>query len=223
MTYSQSLQGLQLWPSMLFFRIWSDYQEHRGSLCDAILERSAGQTRLIESEIAVGTKPAEGLYESHFDFFSLALPGLENLVRFIETSLRQAVSVAHSTSEPWESYRVRFIDSWYHVTTKGGFHDAHWHFGCSWCGIFYLDVGDYEKTSSSAPSGGSRFYCPIGQGGAYRDSGNRYLHPYFDPEIENGLLLIFPSHLLHSGLPYHGQRERIVIAFNAQVHRDAAL
>ncbi|MBU6173407.1 MAG: hypothetical protein KGQ60_06355, partial [Planctomycetes bacterium] len=79
------------------------------------------------------------------------------------------------------------------------------------------DLGDYSLGGASAPNGGSRFYSPIGQGGAYRDTGNRYLHPFFDPPLENGLLILFPSHLLHSGLPYHGKRERIVLAFNAQV------
>jgi hypothetical protein len=42
------------------------------------------------------------------------------------------------------------------------------------------------------------------------------LVPALDLPIENGLLLIFPSYLLHSGLPYQGQIDRIVIAFNAQ-------
>jgi hypothetical protein len=38
-----------------------------------------------------------------------------------------------------------------------------------------------------------------------------------DAPIENGLLLLFPSYLLHSGLPYSGQEDRVVIAFNAKV------
>jgi hypothetical protein len=42
------------------------------------------------------------------------------------------------------------------------------------------------------------------------------MHPYYDPPLQEGLLLIFPSHLLHSGLPYRGESERLVIAFNAQ-------
>ena len=32
------------------------------------------------------------------------------------------------------------------------------------------------------------------------------------------MVLLFPSYLLHSGLPYRGAQDRIVIAFNTQVH-----
>lgn len=215
--YSHGMQGLQLWPSMLFFQRWPSYSEYQGLLIQSIQELKAKQNLPIESRVALGAKPNQGLYESHFDLFSLEIPGLSKLVQFIENSLKQAVCVAHSNAFRTESIQIRFIDSWYHVTTDGGYHDAHCHNGCSWCGIFYLDLGDYSLGGASAPNGGSRFYSPIGQGGAYRDTGNRYLHPFFDPPLENGLLILFPSHLLHSGLPYQGKRERIVLAFNAQV------
>jgi len=36
--------------------------------------------------------------------------------------------------------------------------------------------------------------------------------------LEDGLLVLFPSYLLHSGLPYRGGKDRVLIAFNAQVH-----
>jgi uncharacterized protein (TIGR02466 family) len=215
--YSHGMQGLQLWPSILFFQLWPNYSEYRAILTHGIRELKAKQNVPIESRIALGAKPNRGLYESHFDLFSLEVPGLPNLVQFIETSLKQAVCLAHSKAFRSDSVQIRFVDSWYHITTDGGYHDAHWHHGCSWCGIFYLDLGDYSPKGPSAPNGGSRFYCPIVQGGAYKDAGNQYVHPFYDPPLENGLLILFPSHLLHSGLPYQGIRERIVLAFNAQV------
>lgn len=67
----------------------------------------------------------------------------------------------------------------------------------------------------SSPNGGSRFYSPIPLG--YRDFGNRYLFEEMDAPIQDGLLILFPSYLRHSGLPYHGTRDRIVIAFNARI------
>jgi hypothetical protein len=48
------------------------------------------------------------------------------------------------------------------------------------------------------------------------------LHSSVDPKVEDGMLLIFPSYLLHSGLPYQGDVDRIVIAFNAQIFLDQA-
>ena len=212
------LQGVQLWPSMLFFQVWSEYGDYRDKITQTILNLKSEQTQPIESRIAMSAKPSGGLYESKFDLFKSGGEGISELSSFIENSLTFAVSVAHSQAIEPNQYRVSFIDSWYHVTTSGGFHDAHWHHGCSWCGIFYVDIGDYQATTLGAPNGGSRFYCPISAGGSYKDAGNRYVHPHFDPPLENGLLLIFPSHLLHSGLPYFGNKPRIVIAFNAQVH-----
>ena len=110
------LQGVQLWPSMLFFQVWSEYGDYRDKITQTILNLKSEQTQPIESRIAMSAN------------------------------------------------------------------------------------------------------CPISAGGSYKDAGNRYVHPHFDPPLENGLLLIFPSHLLHSGLPYFGNKPRIVIAFNAQVH-----
>lgn len=216
MQYSNELQGIQLWPSMIFFRVWSEFEQNRGPLRSAIDQLKNSQTVPVESKIALTAKPSAGLYESHFDLFSLPIPSVQNLARFIESSLKQVIQVAHSDANLVHRLKIRFTDSWYHVTTQGGFHDAHWHHSCSWCGIFYVDLGEYVVEPNAAPNGGSRFYCPIGQGGSYKDIGNRYMHPYYDPPLQEGLLLIFPSHLLHSGLPYRGKSERLVIAFNAQ-------
>jgi hypothetical protein len=55
-------------------------------------------------------------------------------------------------------------------------------------------------------------------GGLYRDYGNKYLNETMDVPLEDGLLVLFPSYLLHSGLPYRGGKDRVLIAFNAQVH-----
>ncbi len=216
MQYSTLLQGMQLWPSMVFFRLWPEFEQNREALIQSIQRLKATQTTSIESQIALAAKPNSGLYESHFDLFTLEIAPVQNLVRFIESSLKQAIQVAHSETRPMERLEIRFSDSWYHITTQGGFHDAHWHNDCSWCGIFYVELGEYQINANATPNGGSRFYCPIGQGGAYKDAGNRYLHPHYDPPLQEGLLFIFPSHLLHSGLPYFGLSDRIVIAFNAQ-------
>lgn len=211
------MQGLQLWPSMIFFRSWTEYEVYKDSLVRSIRSLKIKQTEMIESRIATSAKSSDGLYEGNFDLFRSDLPDISVLVEFIRSSLKLAVSVAHGEAIQPQELAVNFVDSWYHVSTSGGFHDAHWHQNCSWCGIFYLEIGDYQPTNSSAPNGGSRFYSPIPLGGVYKDAGNRYMHPYYDPDLQNGMLLIFPSHLLHSGLPYFGSTERIVIAFNAQV------
>jgi uncharacterized protein (TIGR02466 family) len=177
------------------------------------------QRESIESGVAVGAKSAHGLYESNFDLFLQPEQSLQSLVKFIETTLSAAVCIANDQEAMPHDIEIRFVDSWYHITNGGGFHDAHVHHGCSWCGIFYLETGaSGQRLGQSAPNGGSRFYCPFNLGGSYRDFGNKYLSASIDPPIETGMLLLFPSYLMHSGLPYQGDVDRTVIAFNAQVH-----
>lgn len=177
------------------------------------------QSTLIESGIAVGAKSSKGLYEGNFDLFAVEENVLQELVAFIKRTLALAVSIANNQEARPEEIAIEFPDSWYHITNDGGYHDAHFHQGCSWCGIYYLQIGSSgQRSGSSAPNGGSRFYSPIHIGGAHQDYGNKYLTPSIDPPIEDGLLLLFPSYLLHCGLPYLGEEDRIVIAFNARAY-----
>ncbi|MEL6264771.1 MAG: putative 2OG-Fe(II) oxygenase, partial [Pseudomonadota bacterium] len=91
------------------------------------------------------------------------------------------------------------------------------HPGCSWCGIYYLQVGDSEPVEVGAPNGLNRFYCPISTGGMVSDYGAAYLNAgYVDPPVRDGMLILFPAHLQHSGLPYAGSRDRLIISFNSR-------
>ena len=47
--------------------------------------------------------------------------------------------------------------------------------------------------------------------------GNAYLSSNrIDITPTDGTLLLFPSYLLHSGMPYSGESDRVVIAFNSR-------
>ena len=82
-----------------------------------------------------------------------------------------------------------------------------------------MQVGDSGKRADGgAPNGANRFYSPLRAGGGFKDYGNRYLDfNYTDPPLRDGLLLLFPSYLMHSGLAYRGEKDRIVISFNSRV------
>ncbi len=212
------LSGVQAWPTLFFRRLWQDFARENEAIVQLLQSLKRSQQTSVESGIAIGTKPPIGLYEGSFDLFRNPDESLQKLIRFISDSLALAVSIANGQEHPAESIQVDFVDSWYHITNDGGFHDAHHHHGCSWCGIYYVKTGSSSSRSTeSAPNGGSRFYSPLSVGGAYRDYGNKYLAESHDPPISDGLLLLFPSFLLHSGLPYRGTEDRIVIAFNARV------
>jgi hypothetical protein len=50
--------------------------------------------------------------------------------------VQQAVAHVNGSQLDPSRIRVEIRDSWFHITNSGGFHDAHTHGGCSWCGIY---------------------------------------------------------------------------------------
>jgi len=219
MSSAFELTARQFWPTTFFQRLWPDHTREAPAILAhllAIQHRSAGP---IASGVARSAKPVAGLFESDFDLFETDHPGLLQLRRFIETSVAEAVARLHGDQPPAAAMRVRLADAWFHITNDGGFHDAHVHGECSWCGIYYLRAGESgRQPGGGAPNGGNRFYSPLTRGGGYKDLGTRYLEfGSIDPPSRDGLLILFPSYLLHSALPYRGSTDRVVIAFNAQV------
>ena len=86
--------------------------------------------------------------------------------------------------------------------------------------IFKLAIS--RPRFEAPPNGGNRFYSPLSVGGLLMDYGNKYLNvTSVTPPISDGLLLVFPSFLMHSALPYSGVEDRIVIAFNSRSHLTA--
>ena len=212
------LGGRQSWPTMFFFRRWQDHAAEAPGIIEFLsgLKKSAASS--IESGVAPAAKAARGLYESDFDLFQKDHPALRKLVAWTDQSVRRAVCVANGNRAKPEQVRVEIPEAWYHIANDGGFHDSHYHAGCSWCGIFYLQSGDSRAGGEQgAGNGVSRFYSPINTGGLLPDYGNAYISTNrVDLTPSDGMLILFPAYLLHSGLPYHGQRDRIVIAFNSR-------
>ncbi|QEL17929.1 putative 2OG-Fe(II) oxygenase [Limnoglobus roseus] len=206
------------WPTVFFHRRWAEHPLEAPRLLAFLCEQRAAQPTNIASGVAVRAKSPAGIYESNFDLFTKPNPGLAKLLGFISQSLAAAVCHVEGGRVQPQELDLAVVESWFHITNRGGFHDAHLHPNCSWCGIYYLQVGDSGPAhGGGAPNGGTRFYTPLTLG--YRDAGNAYLFEELDAPIEDGMLVLFPSHLRHSGLPYEGTRDRVVIAFNARVFR----
>lgn len=208
----------QVWATSFYAFRWPEHDAVAPGIISALYRMRDAQQTNIESGIAPSAKSAKGLFESDFDLLAKDHEGLSKLRGFITTSVQQAVVHANQTTAESSTVAVEICDSWYHITNGGGFHDSHYHSHCSWCGIYYLQIGDSgSRSAGSAPNGGNRFYSPLSSGGRYEDYGNRYLGgTYLDPPISDGMLLLFPSYLMHSGLPYNGEQDRIVISVNTR-------
>jgi uncharacterized protein (TIGR02466 family) len=217
MTLVDDLKPLQFWATPFYQRPWRDHPAEASGIISHLYDLRARETARIASGVAPAAKSASGLFESQFDLFADPHPGLAKFAAFADESVRSAVAHANGARVDSSRLKVTFPDSWFHITNDGGFHDAHFHGGCSWCGIYYLQAGDSGRgPERGAPNGGNRFYSPLAAGGGYKDYGNQYLDmTYVDPPPRDGLLILFPSYLLHCGLPYRGSRDRIVISFNS--------
>lgn len=217
------LGGRQSWPTMFFYRQWEHHAGEAPGIAEFLYQDKSAAKVNIASGVAPAAKSSRGLYESGFDLLRSDHAGIRKLGKWIELTVRQAVCVANGNRVNPERVRVEIPESWSHITNEGGFHDAHFHGECSWCGIYYLRAGDASPPgaatggSGGAGNGVTRFYSPVGTGGLLKDFGNAYLSSNrVDITPVEGMLLLFPAYLLHSGLPYAGKQDRVVIAFNSR-------
>lgn len=223
-TSEHELVPRQYWPTTIFTRKYRDHAADAAGIIAYLYELKAQEARNIASGVAPAMKSEHGLFESKLDLFERTdNPGLKRLVAFIESSVRRAVFAINGRSFDPKRIRVEFKDSWFHITNGGGFHDAHTHGGCSWCGIYYLQISDVPlKQPTHAPNGVNRFYGPINTGGGFDDFGNHYLkNNVLDAPPIEGTLVLFPAYLLHSGLAYKGEKDRVILSFNSVSWLDA--
>lgn len=207
------LEELTVWSTPLFVTQMPDHDFLKEALLAAVYQQKATQTTAIESQISPKAKHA--LHESTLDFLDLADANVMEAKRaFEELILEIAASVNQAFWPEDMEADAHIIESWYHVTQKGGYHDAHSHPNCSWCGIYYLEPGDANIEGNG---GLNRFYDPRVNAEHYADPGTAYLggHGVWDFTPTDGQVIIFPSYLKHSALPYFGDKDRVVIAFNA--------
>jgi uncharacterized protein (TIGR02466 family) len=212
------LQARQAWATTFFARKWDEHAAEAPGIIEHLYALKSAASKNIASEAAVGAKSMEGLFESPLDLFDQTEhPGLKKLVAFIDKSVRSAVAHVNGRQVHPNKLKVTFNESWYHMTNGGGFHAAHYHPGCSWCGIYYMQAADcWPSDDTGAGNGINRFFSPIGCGAIHLDYGNRYMEVgRLDITPQDGLLFLFPAHILHNALPYTGDRDRIILSFNS--------
>lgn len=209
MTSAANIEQLDVWTTPLFVAELPDHEFLQDALVAQVYQQQQQQTTAIASQVA--PKAKHGLHESTLDFLDLQEPNIMELKRLLEELVLTVASNVNQAFWPQDlQIDAHIIESWYHLTQQGGYHDAHSHPNCSWCGIYYLQPGDTDK------GGINRFYDPRVNAEHYADLGTAYLgnQGVWDFQPVPGQVIIFPSYLKHSALPYFGSSDRIVIAFN---------
>ena len=211
-------------------RLWSDYvyevenPDHpkiQEGLIDFLYKYRSRVEKEIESDVAPIIK--HNLFESSFDFFERH--GTEEPIKlvadFCKSALKQVITAANRkewTKSLSKGTDITFdiVESWFHITKEGGYHEAHNHPMCSWCAVYYVDIGD-----SSRENGGIlRFYDPRWPTAQYADLGTEYRDNNQLQTVvpANGKLVIFPSYLYHAITPLNtSTKDRVNFAMNVRV------
>ncbi len=154
------------------------------------------------------------------------LPEFGALLQFIAASLQTTAQQANAGVWPpgRHNLQLELTGVWFQIQNGASFHDIHTHGNCSWSGVYYVQVDPTAQRITNAPfgelNGATRFYSPLFPllGGAHIDMGNAWLQQAtLDVAPQEGDLVLFPAFLPHKAMPYVGERDRIIVSFNAQI------
>lgn len=211
----------RLWPTPIGLHGYAGAAKLNPVLVDAFAELRAAQQRQR------GEQPGP-FFASDDDLLDHMKVGeWPDFIRFLVQSLNETTKKANG--EAWAGraldLRVGFQGMWFQCSRDGAFHDVHTHGNCSWSAAYIVQIDEPEQRVShpvyGAANGVTRLYGPhfTAMAGGFADVGNAYLQPpHLDIEPVPGRLLLFPSWLAHKAMPYGGEKERIIISFNASIH-----
>ena len=139
------------------------------------------------------------------------IPELEQFKQWIDQAFDSIMSCELGTAD----FKARYVVAgWANVNDHGDYNASHIHSNSHWSGVYYVDIG--KPISSRLRNGAIEFLDPRSAVGVYdyptfTSSGKQTIQP------ETGLMLLFPSWLRHTVLPYYGKSARITVAFNLRV------
>lgn len=156
----------------------------------------------------------------------LDVPEFHELIRFIVQSIQSTAQQANAGLWPpgRHNLQLELMGVWFQIQNGATFHDVHTHGNCSWSGVYYVQMDTPEQRAAhpdfGARNGVTRFYSPMFPllGGAHIDLGNAFLQQAtLDVTPREGELVLFPSFLPHKAMPYVGEKDRVIVSFNAQI------
>lgn len=158
-----------------------------------------------------------GLFESRFDLFSWPDACAQTLHDFCMGSLLRMVAELNAYSIDDMRQLEMQNHAWFHITRRGGRFGSHNHPLASWSGVYCVNSG--RSDPGQADSGDLHFHNPHQHANMFNDPGNCRLNPLYSLggrsfSLVPGQLVLFPSWVFHEVLPFHGEGERVTVAFN---------
>lgn len=184
--------------------------------CESQGERYANREALVQRNAT--------LFESAFNLFDWKHPAVTKLRDFCLASLYHGVGELNGYDQPTLARLHVAMESWFHVTRKGGFFGAHNHPLHSWSGVYCVCQ---EGDEADEHSGRLTFISPFAMNTMFVDMASHKLKPPFHTgswpiRLKPGQLILFPSWLLHEVTPFNpeGDGLRMTVAFNARFRMD---
>ena len=213
----------ELWPTPIGLHRYADAATLNPLLVRVFDEGRAAQQRKR------GEQPGPFFASDDDLLHRVKVPEWQDFVAFLVSSLGETAKQANR--EAWAGrdlkLKVGIEGMWFQHSSRGAFHDVHTHGNCSWSSAYIVQIDERQQRVAhpvhGAANGVTRLYGPhfSALGGAFVDVGNAYLQPpHQDIEPVPGQLLLFPSWLSHQAMPYDGEKERIIISFNASIHAE---
>ena len=149
------------------------------------------------------------------DFLEDTSDAVRELRGAIEGGLRHMLSLGTPATE---RCRLTRLFGWANLNRSSDYNVIHSHPRCDWSGVYYVSTNTPEGNS---PAAGSNALGGVIEFQDPRGAANAAPFPGFDfgrkvrIVPQPGLMLIFPSWLLHMVHPFDGPGERITVAFNA--------
>ena len=211
-----------LWPTPVLVRCNDEHASIRADLLKLFYEHRREHEKKYQSVFA-SRDNLNALYKDH--------PAFAKMNKFI---LDAVFHLAADVNGPhWrraQGIDVNLTGVWFQISNGYGFHETHVHGNCSWSGVYYVQAGESSDSAADKKNGlingVTRFYGPYMEfsAGGHAEFGNLYLqYNTWDSFPEDGKLVVFPSYLKHMVFPYHGEQDRVIVSFHAQVHGEREL
>jgi uncharacterized protein (TIGR02466 family) len=190
-----------LFPTPIFWHIVKNAGPLNEQLGELILAKERSTPSSAKSNI--------GGWQSPPDFFTWQAPAVADLERLV----RCALDVATVRVTAPKCLRGKFdVYGWGAINRSGHYNTVHVHPMATWSGVYYVDPGDVDADSTD---GALEFAHPVTAASMtfFPDA----LPPARLVRPQAGMMILFPSYLLHSVRMYRGERPRICVPFNAHL------
>ena len=156
------------------------------------------------------------LYESEYNLHTLGNKTFNKLIQFIAKSTSVMSNNANKNeieNLKKKNFNVLISASWFIEYDKGGFVLPHTHGNCSWCCVYYLQLG-----KDASRYNGATFFQKPTPTRSQSDFGSMYNKDESASYMpEEGKLFIWPNHIKHGSIPYTGEKNRIIVSANMSV------